>query len=130
MELYLHSICTLHHLLLCFSDNLTLSCEERENQQDAVIRCLLSNSVSTCFGHHYAHLQDTEVDNKHLFVASCWFSLSSHFARDALSQEPKAYFIDLLDMLHVTFFGKLISLLDVPEIANSSWNAVVGHRLQ
>ena len=33
-------------------------CEERENQQDATIRCSLSTSVSTCFGHHYAHLQD------------------------------------------------------------------------
>jgi hypothetical protein len=28
-----------------------------ENQQDATIRCLLSTSVSTCFGHHYSHLQ-------------------------------------------------------------------------
>jgi len=27
---------------------------ERENQQDATIRCLLSTSVSVCFGHHYA----------------------------------------------------------------------------
>ena len=26
-------------------------------QQDATIRCLLLTSVSTCFGHHYAHLQ-------------------------------------------------------------------------
>jgi len=34
------------------------NCEERENQQDATIRCLLSTSVSTCFGHHYAHLQE------------------------------------------------------------------------
>jgi len=33
---------------------------ERENQQDATIRCLLSTSVSTCFGHHYAHLQEIE----------------------------------------------------------------------
>jgi len=31
---------------------------KRENQQDATIRCLLSTSVSTCFGHHYAHLQE------------------------------------------------------------------------
>ena len=23
--------------------------------------------------------ESTEVDNKHLIVASCWFSLSSHF---------------------------------------------------
>ena len=29
------------------------------------------------------------VDNKHPIVASCWFSLSSHFAHDARSQEPK-----------------------------------------
>jgi hypothetical protein len=30
--------------------------EERKNLQDATIRCLLLTSVSTCFGHHYAHL--------------------------------------------------------------------------
>ena len=34
--------------------------EERENQQDATIRCLLSTSVSTCFGYHYAHLQENK----------------------------------------------------------------------
>jgi hypothetical protein len=33
-------------------------CDERVNQQDATIRCLLSTSVLTCFGHHYAHLQE------------------------------------------------------------------------
>jgi hypothetical protein len=33
---------------------------KRENQQDATIRCLLLASVSTCFGHHYAHLQNKE----------------------------------------------------------------------
>jgi len=31
---------------------------KREDQQDAKIRCLLLTSVSTCFGHHYAHLQE------------------------------------------------------------------------
>jgi len=60
------------------------------------------NAVSTCFRHQYAHLQEnkdrvllhavycvvgcehcegycwTVVDNKHLIVASCWFSLSHH----------------------------------------------------
>jgi len=35
-------------------------CEERESQQDATIRCLLSTSVSTCFRHHYAHLQENK----------------------------------------------------------------------
>ena len=34
---------------------------------------------------------ETEVDNKHLIAASCWFSLSSHFAHDARSQEPKTW---------------------------------------
>ena len=33
---------------------------ERENQQDATIRYLLSTFVSTCFGHHYAHLQENK----------------------------------------------------------------------
>jgi hypothetical protein len=33
---------------------------EREDQQDATIRCLLLTSVSTCFGHHYAHLQENK----------------------------------------------------------------------
>ena len=28
---------------------------KRKNQQAATIRCLLLTSVSTCFGHHYAH---------------------------------------------------------------------------
>ena len=31
---------------------------ERKNQQDATIICLLLTSVSTCFGNHYAHLQE------------------------------------------------------------------------
>ena len=35
-------------------------CEERENQQYAKIRCLLSTSVPTCFGHHYDHLQENK----------------------------------------------------------------------
>ena len=33
---------------------------KRENQKDAKIRCLLLTSVSTCFGHHYAHLQENK----------------------------------------------------------------------
>ena len=31
-----------------------------EDQQDATIRCLLLTSVSTCFGHHNAHLQENK----------------------------------------------------------------------
>ena len=33
---------------------------KREDQQDSTIRCLLLTSVSTCFGHHYAHLQESK----------------------------------------------------------------------
>ena len=33
---------------------------KKEDQQDATIRCLLLTSVSTCFGHHYDHLQENK----------------------------------------------------------------------
>ena len=33
---------------------------KREDQQDATIRCLLLTFVSTCFGHHYTHLQENK----------------------------------------------------------------------
>jgi glycerol-3-phosphate acyltransferase PlsY len=33
---------------------------KRENQQDATIRYLLLTSVSTCFGHYYAQLQENK----------------------------------------------------------------------
>ena len=33
---------------------------KRKNQQDAPIRCLLLTSISTCFGHHYAHPQESK----------------------------------------------------------------------
>jgi len=33
---------------------------KREDQQDETIRFLLLISVSTCFGHHYAHLQENK----------------------------------------------------------------------
>jgi len=33
---------------------------KREDQQDGTIRCLLLTSVSTCFRHHYAHLQENK----------------------------------------------------------------------
>ena len=36
------------------------SVKREKNQQDAAIRCLLSTSVSTCFGHHYVHLQENK----------------------------------------------------------------------
>ena len=51
-------------------EDLRTQCEKRENQQDATIRSLLSISVSTCFGHHYTHLQDNK-DRVLLHVVYC-----------------------------------------------------------
>ena len=48
-------------------------CEERENQQDAAIRCLLSTSVSTCFVHHYAHLQENKDPCVTAYGVLSWF---------------------------------------------------------
>jgi hypothetical protein len=35
-----------------------ITARREKKQQEATIRCLLSTSVSTCFGYHYAHLQE------------------------------------------------------------------------
>ena len=45
---------------------------KREDQQDVTIRCLLLSSVSTCFGHHYAHLQENK-DPVSAFGVLFWF---------------------------------------------------------
>ena len=50
---------------------------KRENQQDATIRCLLLTSVSTCFDHHYAHLQENKgsVTAFGVLFSFCWMWL-------------------------------------------------------
>jgi len=45
---------------------------ETKDQQDATIRCLLSTSVSTCIGHHYAHLQENK-DRVTAYGVLLWF---------------------------------------------------------
>ena len=45
---------------------------KREDQQNATIRCLLLTSVSTYFGHHYAHLQENK-DPITAFGVLFWF---------------------------------------------------------
>ena len=61
-------------------------CEEREkHQQDATIRCLLSTSASTCFGHHYAHLQ--EIKDRVLLCWFCWMWLVAVVGRCVLGCE-------------------------------------------
>jgi hypothetical protein len=48
-----------------------------EDQQDAAIRCLLLTSVSTCIGHHYAHLQENTgaVTAFGVLFWFCWMCL-------------------------------------------------------
>ena len=50
---------------------------KREDQQDATVRCLLLTSVSTCFGHHYAHLQESKgpVTAFGVLFCFCWMWL-------------------------------------------------------
>jgi len=50
---------------------------KREDQQDATVRCLLLTSVSACFGHHYAHLQENKgpVTAFGVLFCFCWMWL-------------------------------------------------------
>jgi len=58
---------------------------ERKDQQDATIRCLLLTSVSICFGHHYAHLQESKdrVTAYGLLLWFCWMWLVAVVGRCA-----------------------------------------------
>jgi hypothetical protein len=49
----------------------------KKNQQDATIRSLLLTSISKCFGHHYAHLQENKgpVAAFGLLFWFCWMWL-------------------------------------------------------
>ena len=65
-------------MLLAFTDVQQMQeCMKREDQQDATIRCLLLTSVSTCFGHHYAHLQVNKgpVTSFGVLLWFCWLWL-------------------------------------------------------
>jgi hypothetical protein len=50
---------------------------KRENQQGAPIRCLLLTFISTCFGYHYAHLQENKepVTAFDVLFWFCWMWL-------------------------------------------------------
>jgi len=51
--------------------------KRKKNQKDATVRCLLLTSVSTCFGHHYAHLQENKdpVTAFGVLFCFCWMWL-------------------------------------------------------
>jgi hypothetical protein len=50
---------------------------KREDKKDATIRCLLLTSVSTCFGHNYAHLKEKKrpVTEFGVLFWFCWMWL-------------------------------------------------------
>ena len=65
------------------NQNITILWRERKTQQDATIRCLLSTSISTCFGHHYVHLQENKdrVTAFGLLLWFCWMWLVTAVGR-------------------------------------------------
>jgi hypothetical protein len=62
---------------------------ERENQQDATTRCLLLTSVSTYFGHHYAHLEENKgpVTEFGVLLWFCWMWLVAVVGRCVVGSE-------------------------------------------
>ena len=71
---------------------------KREDQQDATITCLLLTSVSTCFGHHYAHLQEIKgpVTAFGVLFLFCWMWLVAVVGRCVVGCSNGAF--DLLKM--------------------------------
>jgi len=100
-------------------------CEERENQQDATIRCLLSTSVSRCFGHHYAHLQENK-DRVLLNMVYCLLQRSTPHAvthglcsaegghNDAWNMLRQKLIIDIW-LLHLVGFLSLHKTMHITE---------------
>ena len=76
-------------------------CEEREDQQDVTIRCLLSTSISTCFGHHYAHLQESKgpVTAFGVLFWFCWMWLVAVVGRCVVGCEHCECYCFLLDVV-------------------------------
>jgi glycerol-3-phosphate acyltransferase PlsY len=64
---------------------------KKENQQDATIRCSLLTFVSTCFGHHYAHLQENKgpVTAFGVLFWFCWMWLVAVVGRCVVGCEQK-----------------------------------------
>ena len=66
---------------------------KREDQQDATIRCLLLlTPVSTCFGHHYAHLQENKgpVTAFGVLFWFCWMWLVAVVGRCVVGCEQSS----------------------------------------
>ena len=77
------------------------SVKREKNQQDATIRCLLLISVSTCFGHHYAHLQEIKdrVTAYGVLFWFCWMWLVAVVGRCVVGCEHCEGYCFLLDVV-------------------------------
>jgi hypothetical protein len=62
---------------------------KREDQQDVTIRCLLLTSVSKCFRHHYANLQENKgpVASVGVLFWFCWMWLVAVVGRCLVGYE-------------------------------------------
>ena len=70
-----------------------------KTQQDATIRCLLLTSVSTCFGHHYAHLQENRepVTAYGVLFWFCWMWLVAVVGRCVVGCEQFTGYENLMN---------------------------------
>jgi hypothetical protein len=87
---------------------------KREDQQDARIRCLLLTSVSTCFGHHYAHLQENKgsVTAFGVLFGFCWMWLVAVVGRCVVGCEQCSHpTLDLQDECHCLLSFSFIDLM-------------------
>ena len=88
---------------------------KREDQQDATIRCLLLTSISTCFGHHYTHLQEIKgpVTAFGVLLWFCWMWLVAVVGHCAVGCEqcshPTWPFVRISYMKYVN--GRLTGLV-------------------
>ena len=93
---------------------------KRENQQDATNKCLLLTSISTCFGHHYAHLQENKkpVAAFGVLFWFCWMWLVAvvgrcvvgceHYPSSRVQTRPKSLdFSGIRKILLMPSFGEV-----------------------
>ena len=74
---------------------------KRQNQQDVTIRCLLLTSVSTCFGHHYVHLQENKGRVTAFGVMFCNKRGNVDISRDVfLCSKPIWEFVCVCEFTH------------------------------
>ena len=100
---------------------------KRKDQQDATIRCLLLTSVSTCFGHHYAHLQENKGPITAFVVLFwfCWMWLVAVVGRCLAGSEHYEGFCSTVEQLNRKLHSAHI-LQDIQQNQNKTPNALTG----